>query len=890
MRLRVHLAVYAACLGLVARWTWPLAGDPAHLVLDNTDPRLFSWVMISVFRNLLERPHLLLDGSGFYPYGLSLTFAEPLVTPALVAGPLFQWSGNPYLAYNLTLLLFWAGSGWAMYVAAYRITRLHAAAAVAMLIFLLAPPRMEYAVEFQMEILFGLPLAVYALVRYLDTQRLRHLGLFLAVFWLQAIAVWYFAVILGLGLGILALAVFLQRWSDLRLTTLLAAGAGGLGLGLALTPVAWPFFVTHRELGLERSMGDALDRSANVLGYVTTRGTWLGDLVHVDFASETTLFPGLLALGLATLGAASVWADRRGSAPRSWPERLVLVAMSATLVVAMLTVAGHGRVHVGPAWTRLPSVTACAVALLGCLLLREALAGWRRWREGIRGPMTDGEWVRVLGVMGLFAFLLSLGPVVWVGGRRAGLGLYAWLHPYVLPLRAIRGTTRFGLLVLTVVALLAALGAAWLLRRWSGTARQVVTAGLLGALVLDYTAPAQDYQWIETYARPVDAALRADPDDVAVLEWPFGAPGVDVDAMLRTIGHGHRVVNGYAGFVPGFQRELDALLTASGPLFGSPPARTALARIYPLHYLVVRDAARHRAPGDTGQTLADRSEGFLRFRGTHGEDDLYEVVPVPEGGNAVERVVSYDLLRSRPLLRATVRPVRVQAGVEQWVNLTLNDTTVARVPLDVPTTVAMPLTAPLRRAEPNVIAFELEYRRHGPALGAAHRLGASGPSVPVDAVVQSAGQPYGDRASIRVGLGERAPNRRGYNLVAISPSGVVEEPVFFDTFAKPEASADMAAWVTDLPPGTIVLGAVKDEASLRLGADAVDALATLGVRGDLRGGYRQSHAFIGVKGAPPGSAREAFGPRAVEVRVGEPDARFGLELEAFELVPGPGAR
>src|SRR5262249_5035389 len=53
MRLRAHLGVFLVCLGLVAVWIWPLASDPAHLVHDNTDTRLFSWVMISVFRNLL---------------------------------------------------------------------------------------------------------------------------------------------------------------------------------------------------------------------------------------------------------------------------------------------------------------------------------------------------------------------------------------------------------------------------------------------------------------------------------------------------------------------------------------------------------------------------------------------------------------------------------------------------------------------------------------------------------------------------------------------------------------------------------------------------------------------------------------------------------------------
>jgi hypothetical protein len=884
VKLRAHLAVFLVCLALVAGWTWPLAGDPAHLVPDNTDPRLFSWVMISVFRNLLSQPHLLLHGNGFYPYGLNLTFAEPLLTPALVAGPLFRLTGNPYLAYNLTLLLFWAASGWAMYAAAYWITRRHAAAWAAMLVFTVAPPRIEYAVEFQMEIMFGLPLGVYTLVRYLETQRLPYLIAFLVAFWLQAVAVWYFAVILGCGLAVLALSYALRRWSGWRPAALLAAGAGGVALLAALAPLAWPFFVTRAELGLERTAGDALDRSADLLAYVTTQGTWLEKVVSLRYGSETTLFPGLLALGLAALSFAWVRTEREDLPRAGRPEQLVAVALVASLLLAVLTVTGGGRIQIGHAWTRLPSVSACGVGLLGCLLLRDGLAGWRRWRAGIRARrLTEGEWVSTLSAMGLLALLLSFGPVVWIARRAAGSGLYAWLHPYVLPLRAIRGTTRFGLLVLLVVALLAGLGVAWLMSRLPRRSAGAVTGALLLALALDYRHTPVAYRWIGDFARPVDAVLRADPDDVAVLEWPLNNPGVDVDAKLRSVGHGLRVVNGFAGFVPEFQRQLSGLLATAAPPFASPAARTALARIYPLRYLVVRDAAGRPGRPPTGGALAELSRGFLRFRGTYGEDDLYEIVSLPERGVLLERVVSYDLAVSRPLLRAALRPARTQDGVEQWVVVTLNRVVLARAALDDTTTVSATLTGPLRQAAPPVNAFGHEYHRGPAALGPAHRLGRSGPTVPIDAVARSAGQPYGDTASIRTGIGELAPNRRGYNVVAVDPSGAVKDRAVFDTLGDPAASAALAAWVQSLPAGTIVLGAVKDEASGRLDGEAVQALSLLGVRGDLRGRYRESHAFIGVKGAPAGSAIEAMGPRPVEVRVGNPDAGFGLDLLEFEL-------
>ena len=80
--------------------------------------------------------------------------------------------------------------------------------------------------------------------------------------------------------------------------------------------------------------------------------------------------------------------------------------------------------------------------------------------------------------------------------------------------------------------------------------------------------------------------------------------------------------------------------------------------------------------------------------------------------------------------------------------------------------------------------------------------------------------------------------------------------VMFDTHASAQASAEMAQWLERWPKGAIVVGAVADEASDHLGEEVVNALAKLGVKGDLRGKLRWSHAFIGVVGAPSGSAVE----------------------------------
>ena len=143
--------------------------------------------------------------------------------------------------------------------------------------------------------------------------------------------------------------------------------------------------------------------------------------------------------------------------------------------------------------------------------------------------------------------------------------------------------------------------------------------------------------------------------------------------------------------------------------------------------------------------------------------------------------------------------------------------------------------------------------------------------VPVSLLVRSAGQETGDFGHIYADGVERSLNRRGYNLVALSPDGRVLDSANFDTHADPAANTRLAAWVAALPVGTRVAGAVRDEASLNLTQEGLDALRSLGVGGDFRGHFRWGHAFIGQKGDAAGTAREALdGVRPVQLSLGLP--------------------
>ena len=133
---------------------------------------------------------------------------------------------------------------------------------------------------------FGIPLAIYALVRFLETQRGRYLVALVATFWIQAASVWYYAVILSFGLGAVVPQFLALRWGGWRPRTLLVAALGGLALLGALVPLAAPYFLTRAELGLERSLADAIPRSANLGSFVEARANWLYRVFTAERAWE----------------------------------------------------------------------------------------------------------------------------------------------------------------------------------------------------------------------------------------------------------------------------------------------------------------------------------------------------------------------------------------------------------------------------------------------------------------------------------------------------------------------------------------------------------------------------------------------------------------------------
>jgi hypothetical protein len=111
-------------------------------------------------------------------------------------------------------------------------------------------------------------------------------------------------------------------------------------------------------------------------------------------------------------------------------------------------------------------------------------------------------------------------------------------------------------------------------------------------------------------------------------------------------------------------------------------------------------------------------------------------------------------------------------------------------------------------------------------------------------VVKSAGEEVGDFAHVWIDGRDWSLNQRGYNYVGFDPLIDSFEPLahVFDTFESPDASLQLAQFLSVEAERNGSALAVRDEASRSLTADAKQALLQFSARATI--GWRWSHALV----------------------------------------------
>jgi len=551
---------------------------------------------------------------------------------------------------------------------------------------------------------------------------------------------------------------------------------------------------------------------------------------------------------------------------------------------------------------------------LGWLTVGLAVAGflwlWRRER---------GQALFWGGATLLF-WLLTLGPRIrWMGVDTPIPGPFALVS--LLPFfNGNRYPSRYGVVLLLCIAVLAAAGAVavtlWLLRkRWARPALTATTAAVAALLLFEHSAgalPLTDFRIASIYS-----TLAAQPGDRAILELPTGwrngarvlgrSSEVIMMQQWYQTAHAKRRLGGNTSRNPQqkFQYFTEhPLIGDLIPLMNADDAYLTAAVDATLDETIARHApiaAQEFADLGVSWVTVDLQHAtpqLLRFveealpltlleewQGTdwRGDSSTIRLYAVAPPGPVAERAIDlaaetgaafldtgWSTMSDGSLRFATRSTASLLLPIEAGDSLGFSGTGEATILLNgkhLAYTAGddFSISVPPALATEPIDRLTIRFASRGtPVTALAQQpssVGETGATLAagVTLAVRSAAEQVGDFAQIWLNGENVAPGGRGYNLAALTTEGALVDSAHFDTFASEEESARMAAWIQALPAGTIVAGAVADEASLHLTQEAVDALATLGVASDLRGNFRWSHAFIGMAGAPASSAIEKAG-------------------------------
>jgi hypothetical protein len=219
-------------------------------------------------------------------------------------------------------------------------------------------------------------------------------------------------------------------------------------------------------------------------------------------------------------------------------------------------------------------------------------------------------------VLALIAVLLSMGPTIAIGAWRVP-GPYRLLIETVPGFSGLRVTHRFVVVAVTLLAVLAGIGAAWVARWRAGWVPIVAAVALVtrtawsAPFPIDREIPPGPLASPPAYLHPVAEppaiyrAVRTLPARAVVVEFPFGETAYEVRYTFFTRWHGHRTLNGYSGVLPPSYLARRSLLAT--PL--SDPDR-AWAALDGATHAIVHAAA---WPDDTGARL----RAWMESRGAH---------------------------------------------------------------------------------------------------------------------------------------------------------------------------------------------------------------------------------------------------------------------------------
>ena len=653
---RLAAPLAALYVGAIALLTWPWLATASSRVLDHWDPPFHAWKLMYAARTLLAG-HILPPGGNtnlYYPNSGAF-FYEALHWPqAVFAAPLLAAGANPVLAYHITLVFFWALSGALFWAWLRALGARPLGAALGGLFFTVLPYRMSYVVEFNMQLVFGLPLFLLAMTRFFQRPGYRYALLAAVAWWLQATSELYQAVFLLFALPFLALPLFARDPALLRSGRRFwgpVAAAAALCAALSL-PFLLPYASTLGDGTLTRSLDEMRQHSLEPFSYLQPWGRFRLFSLKATH-DEMSVYPTLALL------AAALWAFF-SHCPANGAYRRVakgLLGAACALFVA-LSALSHWLPGAGDTIVAALSWTTFATVLLTIPVLL-------RRDRGVARAAAVG-----LGAAALFGVAMSFGPEIRIDTTKAEAPniLFDVLHALVPGLAGFRVVSRFA--VFPVMALCAA--AAFGVDAVAGALRARLRALRVCALTLFLavflaeciipkrirTRPIRD-----TSGSAVLAALDARSEPYVLAVVPMGLRDLDSEHMLTIERNDRLGLWAWGGTYPRWTRKVaESLYPATA---GSPAPAAALLRQPWPEVLVLED----RRPFPDIRP-ADYAAWFGPLAETVAEDRDFRILIIraaTEDEVEAVRLVRRDFALARPVARFSLSARDAPARV--WLDL-----------------------------------------------------------------------------------------------------------------------------------------------------------------------------------------------------------------------------
>ena len=524
------LAVTALYVGITlvyARTLLPVIGS--GLPNDPIDPGLNTWILWWNAQ-VLPLTEAWWNAPIFFPVKGTLALSETFLNLWPLSTPM-QWAGaSAVLTYNVMFLLSFPTAALAAHLLAWRLTGRHDAGLVAGLAFGFAPYRGAQIAHLQAQWSCWMPLALYALHRFVDGRRRRDLVLFAVCWVMNGLSTGYYLLFFAV------LAGFWTVWFARSVRDWVAIGAATLVANLALAP--WLLGYRHHQsaFGVTRNIEEIRFFSGDLIALLMTHATVLSNRWTLEAWPERELYPGAAVVVLIALGFVAAWW-------RVWPERRSriqpwLMGLAAAASAAAVFAWRSGGAIVEVVGMRLSMTRPVRVAQIAAALILVSLCWEPRLREAWRrrSPFLFYSLAAVL------MLLFALGPDVRLNGTQLlPTAPYAWLME--LPGgRSVRVPARFAMLFALCLAAAAALAFRRLTPRGSSP---VLTSAIALAVTLEGFAPR-----MPVVPAPPPLNVAGLGRGTTLLELPAHDEYDDSAAMVHATQNGAGLVNGFSGYWP----------------------------------------------------------------------------------------------------------------------------------------------------------------------------------------------------------------------------------------------------------------------------------------------------------------------------------------------------